>query len=41
VEKWEDKKRMETILTPKINKYRIQREMKKMGTQFQTPAKQR
>jgi hypothetical protein len=34
-------KRMETILPPKINEYRIQREMEKMDTQFQTSTKQR
>jgi hypothetical protein len=32
---------METTLPPKINLYRIQREIKKMDTQFQTPIKQR
>jgi hypothetical protein len=41
VEWWEDEKGIETILPPKINKYRIQRQMKKMDTQFQTPTKQR
>jgi hypothetical protein len=41
VESWEDEKGMETILLPKINQYRIQREMKKMDIQIQTPAKQR
>jgi hypothetical protein len=39
VELWEDEKRMETILPPKINYYRIQRKMKKMDTQIQTPTK--
>jgi hypothetical protein len=29
VEQWEDKQYMETILLPKINQYRIQREMKR------------
>jgi hypothetical protein len=37
----EDKKGVETILPPKIIKCKIQREMKKMDTQFQTPTKQR
>jgi hypothetical protein len=32
---------METILSPKINYYKIQREMKKMDTQFQTQTEQR
>jgi hypothetical protein len=32
VEGWEDEKGMETILPPKINLYRIQREMKKTDT---------
>jgi hypothetical protein len=32
---------METIPLPKNNLIRIQREMKKMDTQFQTPTKQR
>jgi hypothetical protein len=41
VESWEDKKGMETILPAKINQYRIQREMKKTDTQFQSPIKQR
>jgi hypothetical protein len=36
VEIWEDEKGMETILPPKINWYRIQREMKKTDTQIQT-----
>jgi hypothetical protein len=31
---------METILPPKIIKYRIQREMNKVDTQFLTPTKQ-
>jgi hypothetical protein len=34
-------KGMKTILPPKMNYYRIQRKMKKMDTQFQTPTKQR
>jgi hypothetical protein len=34
VELWEGKKGMETILSPKINQYRIQREMKKIDTQI-------
>jgi hypothetical protein len=34
-------KGMETILSQKINYYRIQREMKKTDTQIQTPTKQR
>jgi hypothetical protein len=41
VELWEDEKGMETILSPKIKQYRIQREMKKMDTQIQTPTKQK
>jgi hypothetical protein len=32
---------METILPPIINQYRIQREMKKIDNQIQTPTKQR
>jgi hypothetical protein len=32
---------METILSPKINLYRMKREMMKMDTQFQIPTKQR
>jgi hypothetical protein len=40
VEQWEEEKGMETILPPqKIIKYRIQREIKKMVTQFWTPKK--
>jgi hypothetical protein len=39
VELWEDEKGMEAILPPKINEYKIQREMKKMD--IQTPIKQR
>jgi hypothetical protein len=35
------KRDMETILPPKINYYKIQREMKKTDTQIQTPTKQR
>jgi hypothetical protein len=35
------KKGMENILPPKINSYRIQREMKKTDTQFQIPTKKR
>jgi hypothetical protein len=31
----------ETIFPPKLNLYRIQREMKKTDTQIQTPTKQR
>jgi hypothetical protein len=34
------RKWMETILLSKIIYYRIQREMKKMDTQFLTPTKQ-
>jgi hypothetical protein len=41
VEIWEEEKGMETILTPKIKKYRIESEMKKMDTQIKTPRKQR
>jgi hypothetical protein len=41
VERWEDEKGIETILPAKIIQYRIQKEMKKMDTQFQTPTKQR
>jgi hypothetical protein len=41
VERWEDERGMENILPPKITYYRIQREMKKMDTQFQTQTKQR
>jgi hypothetical protein len=41
VQQWEDEKGMEIILPPKINKYKIQREMKKTDTQLQTPTKQR
>jgi hypothetical protein len=33
VEIWEEEKGRDTILTPKIKQYRIQREMKKMDTQ--------
>jgi hypothetical protein len=35
------KKGMETILPPKVIEYRIQREMKKTDTHFQTTTKQR
>jgi hypothetical protein len=41
VEIWENEKGMETIFCKKKNYYRIQREMKKMGTQTYTPRKQR
>jgi hypothetical protein len=36
VELWEYVKGLETILSPRINKYKIQRETKKMDTQTQT-----
>jgi hypothetical protein len=41
--KWSNgkkKERMETTLLKKIIQYRIQREIKKMGTQFLTTTKQ-
>jgi hypothetical protein len=41
VERWEDEKGIETVLPQKIHEYRIQREMKKTDTQFQTLTKQR
>jgi hypothetical protein len=41
VGQWEDEKGMETTLPEKIIKYRIEREMKKNDTLFQTPTKQR
>jgi hypothetical protein len=41
VEIWEEEKGVENILPPNINKYRIQRELKKTDTQIQTPTKQR
>jgi hypothetical protein len=41
VECWEEEKGMKTILSPRIIYYRIQREMKKIDTQFRTPTRQR
>jgi hypothetical protein len=41
VERWEKEKGLENILPQKIIKYRTQRVMKKMDTQFWTPTKQR
>jgi hypothetical protein len=40
VEQWEEEEGMETTLLKNIIQYRIQREMKKMDTQFLTPTKQ-
>jgi hypothetical protein len=34
MEQWKDEKGKETILPPKIIKYKIQREMKKINTHF-------
>jgi hypothetical protein len=41
VEGWEEEKGMETIVLKKKIQFRIQREIKKMDTQFLTSTKQR